>query len=150
MRSDAAGSARLFDVVALTATLVAALLAGCGITQPKYVDHGDGSTSTAAATELSECEKTALATFTSTMQPVVGATCATASCHQLTQVEGATLSSSDAAKNRAQLLKFTGTSAATLFDKISLSGQTHGGGDQSGALPLATIEAWTSQEAACL
>jgi hypothetical protein len=147
MRTPVRAAARLFGV-AMFAASACASLAACGITQPKYVDH-DESGDTDTSTPPTACETAALQAFQSGMQPVVAATCATAGCHLLTTVEGEALSASDASKNRAQLLKFSGGSADTLFNKISQSGQTHGGGDQSGALPKATIETWTAKEAAC-
>lgn len=138
------------------ATISAALL-GCGITQPKYVDYSDGTgTATGSGTGTgtgtgasSPCAQEALTLFTAEIGGILDATCATSSCHALTSIQGEPLKAGDHAGNRDQLLAYTGGVASKLFDKISLNGQTHGGGDKSGALPLATIEAWLDKEAEC-
>jgi hypothetical protein len=136
-------------------------LLGCGITQPKYVDYSGGTgTATAAATRTDTttatgtgtddaCAQEALALFTEQVGGSVDATCATASCHALTAIQGQALKAGDHETNRRRLLAYTGGVASKLFDKISLNGQTHGGGDRSDALPLANIEAWLDKEAEC-
>ena len=50
--------------------------------------------------------------------------------------------------NRVALYDSTAT-VDDLFDKISLNGKTHSGGDRSGDLPKANIELWMAQEEAC-
>ena len=86
--------------------------------------------------------------FLAQIQPAINSVCA--SCH----VNGAgggldLLNGNDKAPaNRALLYDATG-SVDELFNKISLNGKTHDGGNRSGDLPKANIELWMAQEDAC-
>jgi hypothetical protein len=145
----------------------------CGISQPKYIDYDpesatettvatgtdtttdsstttdpDGAAEAGDAGETAECAA-ARTTFETTIQPKVVASCAIAGCHAVQPISGTALSATDAAVNRAQLKAYAAGAAETLFNKLSGSSVSHGGGDQSAALPLADISAWIEQEAAC-
>lgn len=130
----------------LAACLVGAV--GCGLTDSKYIDYSedgetDGTTGGTAACPDAEAE------FAAQMQPTLTSTCATATCHQAQTIEGKVLSATDSAVNRAQIKAYTGTTSDKLFNKISLKGTTHSGGNLSAALPKANIDAWLAKEATC-
>ena len=86
--------------------------------------------------------------FLAQIQPAIAKSCA--GCHGIGAGGGLTLSNGNenAPANRAALFDATGT-VDELFNKISLTGKTHAGGDRSGDLPKANIELWMAEEYAC-
>ena len=89
----------------------------------------------------------ASAAFASLVQPAIGSACI--SCHNQQKVGSAVLSANNADANRQILWDYAGGNAQVLFDKISQSGKSHGGGNRSGDLPLPNISNWMQKEYLC-
>ena len=110
-------------------------------------DSGSNTTGGDETSTTTDCDK--LGAFTTNISSAVDRTCATQNCHNAVKISGSTLTAGDHDNNRKALLAFTATDANTLFNKISINGQSHGGGDLSTTLPLARIQAWLTEEARC-
>lgn len=141
---------RLALSVAVVALPVILLYQSCGITKPRYIEYGEQDAGT-AGTEGVTGETTGTTDNTTTdpaavfalkIQPAIEKSCALSSCHGAGS-GGLTLTAGQAEANRTALKEFA-DNAQTLFDKISSA--SHGGGDQSGNMPLADIEAWFNAE----
>lgn len=141
-------------------------LVGCGLVQPKFVNYSNktgtsGGPSTANATQVgtsagtevaTETDSACLEVFGELIAPAINDSCAVSGCHAVVAIPkqgGQSLQAGNDARNRAQLLAYSGGIATKLFNKISQNGQSHGGGDKSGTLPLVNIEAWLAKEAEC-
>lgn len=124
------------------------LVLGCGITTPKYVDYTDAGTGTSGGGDTnSACAQEALELFQGEVGKAAAQTCASKSCHQTTPIGGQQLKSDDDSVNRKVLKAYNGSTGTKLFNKIS--GGSHGGGDQSSAMPEASISTWLAKEAEC-
>jgi hypothetical protein len=120
----------------------AGICASCGISNSEYIDYRVEPT----ATPATECPA-ALTAFTGNIASAVDGTCAGSSCHGSKRGALGELVSGQNAANRTAMLKYTDPDGTTMFTKISSA--SHGGKDQSKALPLANIQAWRTAEAAC-
>lgn len=144
------GSVGSFNVRArLLAAAFSCIFAGCGITQPKYIDYqadddDDGGETDSTDSEACVAAQTA---FDENIEPAIEATCATSSCHLTTTIAGSKLSASDSAANRKQLKAYTGTSATKLNQQ--LDGSHSGGPAARNALTTTAIDAWIEKEPAC-
>ena len=89
----------------------------------------------------------ASATFVSLVQPAISGACI--GCHNQQKIGLTVLSASNTDANRQTLWDYSGGNAQVLFDKISQSGKSHGGGNRSGDLPLPNISNWIQKEYLC-
>ena len=146
--------------------ILLALVLGCGLIQPRYLNYADKTaiktnvttshtsdvTNGGDAAGSAPSNPACVQAYTEIMAPVVDRTCAIAGCHVVVAIPksgGQHLQAGDHARNRKQLLAYTGNVSTKLYNKISQKGQAHGGGDKSSALPLALIESWLTKEAEC-
>ncbi len=122
-------------------------VSACGIIEPDYRDYTQGTPTTAPpVVETPECTA-AGAEFAAQMATPVK-TCL--SCHTATSISGKALKNGDDAVNRAQLKAYATAAPDKLFNKISLSGTTHQGGNHSATMPKANIDAWLAKETLCI
>ncbi len=107
---------------------------------------GGGAGGGGASSGDPECPPESI--FLAQIQPAINSSCS--GCHTNGAGGGLDLLNGNdkAPANRVALYDSTAT-VDDLFDKISLNGKTHSGGDRSGDLPKANIELWMAQEDAC-
>jgi len=140
------------------------LYQSCGIAKPRYIEYEDKESTTAAVEGEDEggigtggggeagdgpAECPPETVFIAHIQPAINTSCG--GCHGSSAGGGGLIllnGNGNAPANRAALYDST-DNVNDLFDKISLNGKTHGGGNRSGDLPKAKIELWMAQEDAC-
>jgi hypothetical protein len=132
------------------AVVLAACVSGCGITKAEYKDYTSGQGINGGPKTNTPACQDALTAFTQDVQPAIQSTCAQSSCHLSNPIEGGFLSATDPQNNLTLLLAYTGSTSDKLFAHISLAdGQGHPGGDVSGVLPKANIDAWLAKQNLC-
>lgn len=137
---------KFFVTLCAIAAPVIILYQSCGITKPRYIEYekADGAT-TGVAEGIDAVDGTtadALAVFNQQVQPAINKTCGGGGCH-VNGAGGLTLTVDGGDANRIALKAFS-DEAQVIFDKISSA--SHGGGDQSGNLSLAALQAWIAAE----
>ena len=122
--------------------IVPLTISACGLIKPDYIDYS----SDVVTPPVADCA-TGLAAYQQYIASAVDNTCSGSSCHAQTLIRTGTLGKGNNAVNRAVLLSFPDTDGSSLFKKIS--SPSHGGNDQSKALPLEQIQAWRLAEKDC-
>lgn len=146
----------------LTLSLISTISA-CGFTEPKYVEYpektkantttgnnntGGGGTNT-GGTGTQTCAEEALAVFKASISPPINTVCSTCHGNNGPGSGKITLNNGADSANRDAMFAY-GNTDATKINAV-LNGGTHSGGEQAKtALPLSTLQSWTTAEAKCL
>jgi hypothetical protein len=134
--------------------MLAFLIIGCGLTNPKVVVYENGDPQSADVNGSGTTsgggtggDAVALKAFQDNVGKAASSTCA--GCHAATKIKGKTLVASGDTKdatNRAVLLGYIGSDCDSFADFLATD---HAGGDQSSTMPASKINAWLATEASC-
>jgi hypothetical protein len=133
----------LYVFIIVVGAPIFVLYQSCGISKPRYIEYEDEQpTGTTVTGEDGDTTGDAVALFTANIQPVIGSSCGSSSCHGSGVAGSLKFVIGDDANREA--LKAFSTDPQVIFDKIS--SPAHGGGNQSAKLPLAVLQEWLTAE----
>jgi len=121
----------------------------CGLTDPKYVDYTEekplAPSATSAPSPTDPCENSALAAFSSHVEPVMSKC---AACHATYTFK---LQSNAAAANRVMLRSWKSWDSPRTAQKMVtfITGASHVGSSEAGALTATKLQAWLDEDNKC-